>query len=545
MRVQEISFASGATPTSPPLALQPGRITLFIGPNNGGKSQALRDIASKFTGHFSGVVLSNVAVAPFSEEDFESKIQWLSRPKNPGEDPNPEVVPLGRRGNYQLISKAALKQFAGSQTNYHMYAEWFLRHLIINLGGESRLQLASATNSTPIRQPANSTISLLLRDDALRNRLSEIVFESFGQYLVIDPTAMSSVQYSLSPNKPENPDIERSFTETSAQFFDKAQPLGNASDGTKAFVGIMSEVMAGDHEILLIDEPETFLHPSLAYSLGKEISHHLGSSKQLFAATHSPHFMMGCVDSGVNVDIIRLTHSPTQSSARSLPKADLRTITTDPLLKSIGVTSALFYQEAVVCEADSDRAFYAEIASRLSDKKGFRHAAFLNGYGKHTMPRIVEALRSLGIPTVGVMDLDWIKEDGAVVENYMSGFGVPEGMKDAFRSARRAVRSSLEAIDENYKRNGGVNLLSDDQERAAYNFSAMARQYGIFTVEGGELENWLSDLNVSRTKNKWLQEVFFALGSDPSLDGYVHPGEGDVWKFLSEVGEWLTTAKNS
>lgn len=545
MRVQNISFAAGATPEAQPLALKPGRITLFIGPNNGGKSQALRDIASKFTGHFSGVVLSDVSVAPFLDDDLDSKIEWLSRPKNPGEDPNPEVVPLGRRGNYQLINKTALRQFSDSQANYHMYAQWFLRHLIINLGGENRLQLASATSSTPIREPATSTISLLLRNDPLRKSLSEIVFESFGQYLVIDPTAMSSVQYSLSSEMPDNPDVERSFTEAAAKFFDKAQPLGNASDGTKAFVGIMSEVMAGDHEVLLIDEPEAFLHPSLAYSLGKEISRHLGSSKQLFAATHSPHFMMGCVDSGVDVDIIRLTHSPSVSSARSLPRDDLKTITTDPLLKSIGVTSALFYQEAIVCEADADRAFYAEIASRLNDKRGFRHAAFLNGYGKHTMPRIVEALRSLGIPTVGIMDLDWIKEDGAVVENYMSGFGVPEGMKEAFRSARRAVRSSLERADERYKRNGGLAVLSGDEKRAAENFVAMAKQYGIFTVEGGELEHWLAELSVSRTKTRWLQEIFFALGSDPTLADYVPAGEGDVWGFLGEIGLWLATARST
>ena len=161
------------------------------------------------------------------------------------------------------------------------------------------------------------------------------------------------------------------------------------------------------------------------------------------------------------------------------------------------------------------------------------------------MPRIVEALRSLGIPTVGIMDLDWIKEDGAVVENYMSGFGVPEGMKEAFRSARRAVRSSLERADERYKRNGGLAVLSGDEKRAAENFVAMAKQYGIFTVEGGELEHWLAELSVSRTKTRWLQEIFFALGSDPTLADYVPAGEGDVWGFLGEIGLWLATARST
>jgi len=143
------------------------------------------------------------------------------------------------------------------------------------------------------------------------------------------------------------------------------------------------------------------------------------------------------------------------------------------------------------------------------------------------------------------MDLDWIKEDGVVAENYLSGFGVPEGMKDAIRSARRAVRSSLEKADTKYKRNGGTSLLSGDEKRAATDFFSMARQYGIFTVEGGELEHWLADLDVSRTKSKWLQEVFLAIGSDPTSSDYVSAGNGDVWKFLSEIGIWLATARQS
>lgn len=543
MRIEQLRFSAGADREAPPLSLSPGRITLFIGPNNGGKSQALRDIASKFTGHFGGVVLAGVDVAAFSDDDLESKLAWLSRPKLPGESPDPDQIPVGRRGSFQIINKTALKAFASQEQNFHVYAQWFLQHLFINLGGENRLQLASPASAVPVRQPANSTMALLLRDDKTRERLSNLVFEAFGQYLVIDPTGMSQIQYALSSEKPSNPDVERSFTEASAQFFDKTQPLNSSSDGTKAFVGIMSEVMAGDHEVLLIDEPEAFLHPSLAYFLGKEISTNLDSSKQLFAATHSPHFLMGCVDSGVDVDIIRLTHSPLGSSARSLPRSDLKTITTDPLLKSIGVTSALFYREAVVCEADADRAFYAEIASRLTDQAGFRHTVFLNGHGKHTMPRIVEALRILGIPTVGIMDLDWIKEDGAVVENYLNGFGVPVGMKDAVRSARRSSRAALESANPDYKRHGGLALLSGEEAESARDFLELMKNYGIFTVEAGELEQWLPNMDVSRNKNKWLQEIFFSIGSDPKSGTYVSASDDDVWKFLGEVGAWLSEAR--
>ena len=66
----------------------------------------------------------------------------------------------------------------------------------------------------------------------------------------------------------------------------------------KAFVGIIAEVMAGDPDIIFIDEPEAFLHPSLQYLLGQQIAANSSSSKQVYAATHSPSFLLGCALQG-------------------------------------------------------------------------------------------------------------------------------------------------------------------------------------------------------------------------------------------------------
>ncbi|MNI97801.1 hypothetical protein D3C73_1565170 [compost metagenome] len=54
----------------------------------------------------------------------------------------------------------------------------------------------------------------------------------------------------------------------------------------------------------------------------------------------------------------------------------------------------------------------------------------------------------------------------------------------------------------------------------------------------------MPELDVNRTKSKWLQEVFFAIGSDAKSENYIHADDGDVWKFLGEVGDWLAAAKH-
>jgi predicted ATPase len=61
----------------------------------------------------------------------------------------------------------------------------------------------------------------------------------------------------------------------------------------KAFTGIITALTAGDPHVVLIDEPEAFLHPSLASMLGVEVSRAaVSSDKRVFVSTHSPFFVM-------------------------------------------------------------------------------------------------------------------------------------------------------------------------------------------------------------------------------------------------------------
>jgi predicted ATPase len=89
----------------------------------------------------------------------------------------------------------------------------------------------------------------------------------------------------------------------SLEFHKKALPITEASDGVKAFTGMITEMIAGDPLVLLMDEPEAFLHPSLSFKLGKEVAGIMSNShKRLFVSTHSSNFVMGCIQSGAPVN---------------------------------------------------------------------------------------------------------------------------------------------------------------------------------------------------------------------------------------------------
>ena len=120
----------------------------------------------------------------------------------------------------------------------------------------------------------------------------------------------------------------------------------------RAFSGIITTILAGDPKITLIDEPEAFLHPALSNKLGKEIGNSLRSSKKrLFVSTHSSNFLMGCIQSGSPLNIVRLTYKNEVPTARILPKEKILHLMRHPLLRSTGVLNGLFFESVVVCES--------------------------------------------------------------------------------------------------------------------------------------------------------------------------------------------------
>jgi len=550
MLLQNISFTNGPRPGEPPLEIVPGRVTVFVGPNNGGKSSALRDITSEFVFDPSHVqkVISDLRIVNVTRERAAQKISKFHMPVA-GETPERRIFIRKNLGpqevNEPYLLDNLLALFNQAQRHQHLDRQYISRHLLstfaLNLTGENRLGLVNSSGAQRLGDPPQSTIAALFQDDDLRHALSDIVFDAFQMHLVIDATNLGSLEYALSETRPRA-EIERAFTDEAIEFFRSSHALSASSDGTKAFVGVLSEVIAGDVEVLIIDEPEAFLHPGLAYTLGRQIGLKMGDDKQLFAATHSPHFLMGCLSAGVPIDVVRLTHRAGSGTAQLLPAARLSQMMNDPLLRSVGVVSALFYESAVVVEADADRAFYEEINNRLNlySPPSVRHATFLNAHNKQTASEIVAELRQVGVPSALVVDIDWIKEDGQVCTKYFNAAGIPEGLRQGLRNTRQTVRTYLDAADRDYKRRGGISLLAGDELATAVAFFEQMETYGVFTVRSGELESWLPHLNCNRNKSVWLGEVFSALGSDPSHAAYVRPEQNDVWAFLRNISAWVS-----
>jgi ABC-type cobalamin/Fe3+-siderophores transport system ATPase subunit len=545
-------MTAGTKPGQPPLEVELSPITVFVGPNNSGKSRTLQEIErwARTAQPMSGLLVDRIEFEPWKSAAIEAAIADLEVVPNPMEISQPDHVLISKLSpqhnspiRTQIHKPAVIQQATNPNRGArHQYAA-FLSLFTLKLDGTNRLGLTGEQPSGDLQKSPGNHLAQLFQNNASRTRLRKTVFDAFGKHLVVDPTNMGKLRLRLSVREPTDETEERGWHEAAKQFHGAASPIEEASDGVRAFVGMLSILVAGDPKIVMIDEPEAFLAPPLSSRLGKELCAAMrDETRRLFVSTHSASFLMGCVQAGAAMNIIRLTYSDGAATARVLTREKLTPLMRNPLLRSVGVLEALFHTAVVVTEGDKDRAFYQEVNARLlaeNDPRGIPGCLFLNAQNKQTVWDIVRPLRELGIPAAGVVDIDVLKDGGAEWMKPLKSAFIPEASHTSLQLARKSIYDVFKATTKDMKRDGGVALLAKPDQEACQNLFRQLAEYGVFVVESGELESWLSHLKVERNKRTWLVSMFERMGDDPTHADYVNPGAGDVWDFVGKISKWV------
>lgn len=285
---------------------EPSPVTVFVGPNNSGKSLLLRELQTECqNGRSEGtkvlrtLVFQECAPATANRRIDELVSSTVFSVYHDGRITTPQGT-FDRQDlvNCQLNPEGHRRRFASTVLN----ASTLL------LDGTSRLTMLAEKTAGDLHAAPSGTLHKLFRDDELRRRLRDVVAAAFGEHLVIDPTNLGKLRVRFSPAAPNPISQERGIDAAAVAFHRAAVPIESYSDGVRAFSGILAEVLAGSPAVTFIDEPEAFLHPALAFTLGKEIAAIANREKKhLFVSTHSSNFLMGCIQSGAPINIVRLT----------------------------------------------------------------------------------------------------------------------------------------------------------------------------------------------------------------------------------------------
>lgn len=169
------------------------------------------------------------------------------------------------------------------------------------------------------------------------------------------------------------------------------------SSGERQALVIMSRVLraGAGHTVVIIDEPDAFLHPHLSQRLMEALVDGIGPTGQLIVATHSP----AVLDSLPPTGIIRLQHGePPRLVADESERVDL--------YRSAGFRASALTQSdlLLIVEGDSDASLLSLQFPSLS------RAAVRSAGSRARVFREVEQLSPFELPVLGVVDADVLSD---------------------------------------------------------------------------------------------------------------------------------------
>jgi len=341
--IDELSLKLGSKDKLSTVTLTNPSCTIFVGPNNSGKSLVLREIARlcDFGRTSDRLIVDDITFRPHTEKEAHEILKSLTLIPRYGEVIFEHHVKI-RRGNsseqVHIENFLEALQEPNSEIGRSRYANYYGVNFLLVLDGPSRISLVAPQERGDLKNPSG-TFARILTNDARRSAIRNILHDAFGLYLGIDMSegSLLSLRYGTTP-----PPSERSVQDETLEWMRRAQPIENMSDGVKAFTGILLELLAGDPRVIVIDEPEAFLHPALAFKLGKHIAKTaVEADKHVFVSTHSPQFLMGAKQSGAKADVVRLTYQDGTATARILENSAVRSMMRDPLLRSVSYSPTL------------------------------------------------------------------------------------------------------------------------------------------------------------------------------------------------------------
>lgn len=548
-KINSISFKNGES-------YSPGKINIVIGANNSGKSQFLKEIRSTILGNTDGpngpyvydtnnVITDSIDLAlPKNVEELDDSYEltghvlrgmngWRVRDFcNIGTQLSPS-------GGYTYRSlpcsfslqddwRACLNHLLQpNETDYPLEEKERQRQILQFLGPmfvdytgtEDRLLLSIGEPARGVRDDSYNTLSAALDVDETCSTISETVKRLFHKDIALDNTTS---RQSVVPVVSEDfSDYRNSHDSTEKLLYmENATQLRNEGDGFRSYVTILLTVMGASKPILLMDEPEAFLHPTYAMELGKQLGTMLAESSALhnaFISTHSSYFLQGILESAASdLSLIRLKRNGNKSTFNIVDKDKIETLKNRSDY-SPQYIDALFSKKAILVEASRDAIIYSAICDKISE---IDNPIFVSTNGKDAFKGVKEFYTASGLPCRCICDFDIIN-DRDKFKNLMKAFSVDpairqkvlcatDNLKNIYHDLAIKIKSDKKditsLIKERYKKDVFIDIPDNVCHDCRNSLHDLIR-FGIYVLTTGELESLFEDSGIEHSHNSddWLK----------------------------------------
>lgn len=322
-----------------------GKISILVGANNVGKSQILRDIQQRMQfGLTSTFILLNQLnfEKPKNFDDLLSNLKLTDSIHNIG---SKDIVGIDNNlvGQHQFqLNYEFSKQRFISEDNWDWVLGNISRFKVSYLDSSTRLNLIKSTPSfnPDTDEPTNILQSLFLQREN-EDLLKTAFYQAFGMEIMLDYSGLKDFCLRVTKSFPDIPEDPREAYKITKEF----NKIDDQGDGFKSFVGIVLSLLYSKDRIILLDEPEAFLHPAQARYLGKWIADNLDRfSGQIIISTHNSNFLGGLLQSNKTVDIFRLNRIDDDTTFSLIPPDATENLSKSPMLSSQRVLEAIFHK---------------------------------------------------------------------------------------------------------------------------------------------------------------------------------------------------------
>jgi len=383
-------------------------LVVLIGPNNCGKSRALKDlVALTCTDNPDPVVIC--AAQHTRPRDAEPLANQYGIKPTRGSDGGllfRSLQPTLVGENHYNLAKLRWPEDCGHiMRDAGVFKLRFAPQLTAFLTTENRLSLVSENDSARHASAAQHLLQVFYDAGPEEElRLRKLVKAAFPPIEVaLDFTIAGRIQFRIGEDFSALPPDPRQ----AKPVLSGCKRLDDQGDGLRSYVGLLAALTALNRPVFLIDEPEAFLHPPQAFRIGELIAKEASGDKQIIVATHSADVLRGIIFNSTSAQIIRIDRIGDSNTVRVLDQAELKTLVNDPLLSAAGVLDGLFYSGVIVTEADGDARFFQTLSRKLQPSLDLH---FVNADNKQTVPKVLAPYKRLGVRCAGIVDIDVLNE---------------------------------------------------------------------------------------------------------------------------------------